>query len=86
VTPPLLRSLLLLDRITVVEQQTIADPPRLGRLSAGQVEIFGPDGEMTAHNGAEIADFRTALDAAITQAEADVQRRQATGNCGSGTA
>jgi hypothetical protein len=41
---------------------------------------------MTAHNGAEIADFRTALDAAITQAEADVQRRQATGNSGSGTA
>jgi hypothetical protein len=41
---------------------------------------------MTAHNSAEIADFRTALDAAITQAEADVQRRQATGNSGSGTA
>jgi hypothetical protein len=41
---------------------------------------------MTPHNGAEIADFRTALHAAITQAEADFQRCQATGNSGSGTA
>jgi hypothetical protein len=70
VTPPLLRSLLL-DRITGVEQQTIWEQRRsapLARLGAGQVEIFGPDGEMTPHNGAEIADLRTALHAAITQA------------------
>jgi hypothetical protein len=39
----------------------------------GQVEIFGPDGEMTALNGAVIADFRTAPHGAIGQAEADLQ-------------
>ena len=51
-------------------------------VSAGTVEIAGPDGPAFTLVGAEIAEFRAALDAAISQSEDD---RRAPHEVGDGT-
>lgn len=48
-------------------------------VSAGLLEIAGPDGEAFTLEGAEIAEFRAALDAAIEQCETDLSTRRAVG-------
>jgi len=45
-------------------------------VSRGQVEIYGPEGELIELSGSEIADFRIALDSAIALAEADLQAKE----------
>lgn len=44
-------------------------------VSGGQVEIYGPEGELIELTGSEIAEFRVALDSAIALAEADLRAR-----------
>lgn len=41
----------------------------------GQVELISPHGDVTTLGGPEIIDLRDGLDAAIRQAEADIQDR-----------
>jgi hypothetical protein len=45
-------------------------------VSNGQIEIYGPEGELIELDGSEIADFRTALDSAIELAEADLRAKR----------
>jgi hypothetical protein len=44
------------------------------------VEIAGPDGSAFTLEGAEIDEFRTALDAAIAQCEIDLHGRHTVGD------
>ncbi len=46
-------------------------------VNRGEIGIFGPRGDVFTLNRAEIADFRTALDAAIGQAESDLRAERA---------
>ena len=48
-------------------------------VSAGSLEIVGPDGSAFTLRGAEIDEFRAALDAAIGQCEIDLRARHAVG-------
>ena len=48
-------------------------------VSAGAVEIVGPDGPAFTLEGTEIAEFRAALDAAIDQCEIDLRARHTVG-------
>ncbi|WP_086661423.1 hypothetical protein [Lentzea kentuckyensis] len=48
-------------------------------VSAGAVEIAGPDGPAFTFEGAEIAELRAALDAAIDQSEIDRRTRHTVG-------
>ncbi|MEV6240348.1 hypothetical protein [Lentzea sp. NPDC051838] len=48
-------------------------------VSAGAVEIAGPDGPAFTLEGREIAQFRAALDAAIGQSEIDLRARHTVG-------
>ncbi|MGW6935240.1 hypothetical protein ACWGE0_34630 [Lentzea sp. NPDC054927] len=48
-------------------------------VSAGAVEIAGPDGPAFTLEGSEIARFRAALDAAIDQSEIDLGSRREVG-------
>jgi hypothetical protein len=49
-------------------------------VSAGAVEIAGPDGPAFTLRGTEIAGFRAALDAAIDQSEIDLRARRTLGD------
>ncbi|MEU3646468.1 hypothetical protein AB0E59_24025 [Lentzea sp. NPDC034063] len=49
-------------------------------MSAGGVEIAGPDGPAFTLVGAEILDFRAALNAAIDQSEIDGHTRRKVGD------
>lgn len=49
-------------------------------VSAGAVEIAGPDGAAFTLEGAEIDEFRIALDAAIAQCEIDLHGRHTVGD------
>ena len=48
-------------------------------VSAGAVEIAGPDGPAFTLQGSEITHFRAALDAAIDQSEIDRRTRHTVG-------
>lgn len=48
-------------------------------VSAGVVEIAGPDGQAFTLQGQEIDLFRAALDAAISQCEIDLRARHTVG-------
>lgn len=48
-------------------------------VSAGSIEIAGPDGPAFTLRGSEIAEFRAALDAAIDQSEIDRRTRHMVG-------
>lgn len=48
-------------------------------VSAGVVEIAGPDGQAFTLNRHEVEEFRAALDAAISQCEIDLRARHMVG-------
>lgn len=48
-------------------------------VSAGSIEIAGPDGPAFTLEGTQIAEFRAALDAAIGQSEIDRRARHMVG-------